>query len=255
MDEIAAAARAANAEAPDNIRRWLLESSVGTLGSLLSLSKLDGFPYQSVVPYAVDAIGRPLILIANIATHTKNLRNDPRGSLFVRAHQDDPSGDPQSNWRITLMGRWTQVDSEDPEYPSLFARYHERVPAAEKYIGTHGFAIWRMEVEGVRYIAGFGKITWVDGKDVRLDPAGDVAAAAPGAIQHMNEDHHHNLLEMLKGKYGVDTDTAEMVGLDRTGFDVVAAGRPYRFSFGREIGASDIRHAVVDVLRQTRTGA
>lgn len=253
MDEVAAAARAANAEAPENTKRWLLESHVGTLGTLLGLTKLEGFPYQSVVPYALDAQGRPLILIANIATHTKNLAKDPRGSLFVR--QEAVEGDPQSGWRITLMGTWQPIEDDDPELPGLFARYHERVPAASDYLNTHGFKIWRLQVLGVRYIAGFGKITWIDGADVAFDPDGDVAAAAPGAIQHMNEDHHHNLLEMLQGKYGLQVDSAEMVSLDRTGFDVQAAGRPYRFSFGREIGASDIRHAVVDVLRRTRTSA
>ena len=253
MDEIAAAARAANAEAPHNPRRWLLESSVGTLGTLLGLTKLEGFPYQSVVPYALDPQGRPLILIANIATHTKNLLGDPRGSLFVR--QDHVEGDPQSGWRITLMGTWAPIDDEDPELPTLFARYHERVPAATKYLSTHGFRLWRMQVLGVRYIAGFGKITWIDGADVTFDPHGDVTDAAPGAIRHMNEDHHHNLLEMLRGQYGLEVESAEMVSLDRTGFDVLAAGRPYRFSFGREIGAGEIRHAVVDVLRRTRTPA
>jgi len=45
---------------------------------------------------AVD--GTPVVLLSEIAQHTKNLRRDPRVALFVR----DPSaaGDEQASWRV-----------------------------------------------------------------------------------------------------------------------------------------------------------
>ena len=46
-----------------------------------------------------------------------------------------------------------------------------RVPAVDRYDETHGFAFWRMsEIDKVRYIAGFGKICWIDGAQLLTQP-------------------------------------------------------------------------------------
>ncbi|HEY6373432.1 MAG TPA: pyridoxamine 5'-phosphate oxidase, partial [Candidatus Sulfotelmatobacter sp.] len=47
---------------------------LGRLGSLSTLSrKQPGFPFGSVMPYGLDAQGRPLFLISTMAMHTQNL--------------------------------------------------------------------------------------------------------------------------------------------------------------------------------------
>lgn len=253
--EILAAARAAEAEAPHlHARRWMLENQVGTLCTTLARRGLAGFPYGSVVPFALDGRGRPFILIAGIATHTANLREDPRGSLFVR--QPDTGDDPQAGWRITYIGTWAKVSRDDPEWDALHARYVERVPSAESYRATHDFAYWRMEtVESVRYIGGFGKITWLKGTDCLRDPLGaGLEEAAPSAIEHMNTDHPHNLVEMVAGRYGTTVGSARMVSLERGGF-LVQTAEPaglYHFSFPAEIDADSLRQAVIGVLRDAR---
>jgi putative heme iron utilization protein len=35
------------------------------------------------MPYALDAGGRPIFLISNMAVHKQNLKSDPRASLFI----------------------------------------------------------------------------------------------------------------------------------------------------------------------------
>jgi putative heme iron utilization protein len=62
-------------------RSLLLAAKAGIL-STLSLD-VPGFPFGSVVPYCLDRGGVPLILIADIAQHTRNLLADPRVSLTV----------------------------------------------------------------------------------------------------------------------------------------------------------------------------
>ncbi|MBX2802629.1 MAG: DUF2470 domain-containing protein [Myxococcales bacterium] len=255
-----------------NARRWLLTHSAGTLCTLSARAELEGHPYGSVVPFALTARGEPLLLLATIAAHTANLVRDDRASLLVR--QPDVSGDPQRGWRITLMGRAVRLTSpgrvpktstpadvqvSDAEIEEVHARYLERVPATEDYMRTHGFWYWRLQdVQKVRYIGGFGKIHWLDGDALLRDPAGEgLQTASPGAIEHMNDDHANNMVEMCHGLMGFHPEQARMVGLDRTGFLVRTQGpdRLVHFSFEREIAAPDLRHAVVDVLKRARAAA
>lgn len=254
VDEILAAEKAAHEEDdPAALARlWLLETHAGTLCTTAARRGLEGYPYGSVVPFALTDEGRPIILIAGIATHTHNLKNDPRGALFVR--QPGLEGDPQKGWRITLMGRWAQVPRAESD--ALHARYCERIPFAEGYLKTHDFAYWRMDhIEQVRYIGGFGKICWLPGDSILRDPtANGIGKAAPGAIEHMNEDHAHNMVEMCTGLHGFTPEGAEMVSLDPAGFLVRTTGpdKLVYFPFGKEITAKQLRVEVVEVLKRAR---
>src|SRR5260370_18056274 len=60
----------------------------GTLGTLSR--RHPGHPFVSVMPYASDERGRPLVLISGLAMHTENLDPHPRASLllFHSAHKD-----------------------------------------------------------------------------------------------------------------------------------------------------------------------
>ena len=48
-------------------------------GTLATLSRRHpGHPFASIMPYALDAEGRPLCLISSMAMHTQNLAADAR---------------------------------------------------------------------------------------------------------------------------------------------------------------------------------
>lgn len=257
------------AEDPASLaRRWLLDTTSGTLCTLSTAHRLEGWPSGSIVPFALDELGRPLVLIAEIAEHTRNAELDSRVSLFVS--EPNRSGDPQSGWRLNLAGHLTRLHAahekphreaardevvSDEQLARLRARYIERVPAAATYAAEHDFFLWRLDIERVRNIAGFGRIHWVDGRDMLREPDGEgVAAAKAGAVEHMNADHAGSMIEMTTGLMGFTPASATMIDLDRTGMFVQTTGpdRLLHFSFGRAIGARDIRHAVVDVLKRAR---
>src|SRR3954465_9061492 len=85
---------------------------LGRIGSLSTQSlKEPGFPFGSVMPYGLDAQGRPIFLISTMAMHTQNLRADPRASLLVT--QSDSGGDVLGASRVTLMGDIRPVDEEE----------------------------------------------------------------------------------------------------------------------------------------------
>jgi putative heme iron utilization protein len=274
-DETQATEAASRDNPAELARSWLLSTHVATLCTTSVQRGIEGYPFGSVVPFALCADGRPFVLTAEIAAHTANLRRDPRAALFVRqpdAVGDAPElADPQAGWRLTVQGplerlvgpgearREGDVEVSAAEMDDLWARYLERVPAAASYRETHDFWFWRMaSVVRGRYIAGFGKICWIDGAELVRDPGGaGLAQAAAGAVAHMNDDHRENMREMCAGLYGFSPEDAEMVGVDRAGFQVRTRGpeRLLQFSFGREISAADLRRAVIDVLARARARA
>ena len=79
---------------------------LGRVGSLSTLSrKQPGFPFGSVMPYALDGHGRPIFLISTMAMHTQNLQADARASLLVT--QEDTDGDGLNGRRsMNLSAYW-----------------------------------------------------------------------------------------------------------------------------------------------------
>src|SRR5262245_57780674 len=168
-------------------------------GMLCTLSlRLEGFPFGSVTPYALSSAGEPLILISEIAEHTRNLRADARVSLLVSDSR--AADDPQAGARATLVGYAIPVS--EPFLEDAGRRYLERVPQSASYFEAHDFTLFTIKVEQVRFIGGFGDIHWIDGREVvdlaaavELDP---IARHAEGICQHMNDDHGEAMIAYAK---------------------------------------------------------
>ncbi|HEY6766207.1 MAG TPA: pyridoxamine 5'-phosphate oxidase family protein, partial [Candidatus Sulfotelmatobacter sp.] len=115
---------------------------LGRIGSLSTLSrKLPGFPFGSVMPYGLDASGRPIFLISTMAMHTQNLQADPRASLLVT--QPDASGDPLGASRVTLIGN-AQIIPQS-EVADARALYLERYANAKYWVDFEDFSFYRMD--------------------------------------------------------------------------------------------------------------
>jgi hypothetical protein len=125
-----------------------------------------------MMPFAVDHLGRPIFFISNMAMHTQNLKQDPRASLLIT--QPDVSGDPLGAARLTLIGQ-TNVASADEVRDLYLARYEN----ARNWQDFTDFAYYRLEVEGVYFVGGFGVMGWIPVEEyVRAAPAG--FSTAPG---------------------------------------------------------------------------
>ncbi|MCK6547921.1 DUF2470 domain-containing protein [Myxococcota bacterium] len=221
-------------------------------GVLSTASKRHGgWPFGSVAPFALDARGEPVIFISTIAEHTKNLRNDPRVSLFVQDEAKD--GDQQAEGRITLLARAERLP--DAEVADARARYLARVPGAVGYQNAHDFHFYALRLEHVRYIGGFGRIFWLEPGELRVDPAQDpLAAGARGIIDHMNEDHADALKLYCHAFKGVRPEQVKMIGVDQWGFDVEcnAPDVRLRFDFDAPATMETIRPVVVDLVKRAR---
>ena len=189
---------------------------LGRVGSLATLSKRrPGWPFGSVMPYALDEIGRPLLLISAMAMHTQNLNEDTRASLLV--NQTD-AADPLGAARVTLMGEIFPVAAADvaPIRKAYLAR-HEN---ARYWVDYDDFAFYRMEIADVYFVGGFGVMGWVAAEEYLQAEPDPLAEAAPGIIEHMNKDHADSLLLLGKVFAGIEADEATMTSIDRLGFHV-----------------------------------
>lgn len=118
-------------------------------GALATL--LDGHPYASLVACAASR-GAPLFLLSDLAEHTRNLARDPRASLLV---VEEGGGDPLARARATFVGRCVPAAREEVEADYLCAH-----PEAAGYLELRDFRFWRLEVQAVRTIGGFGAMKW-----------------------------------------------------------------------------------------------
>ncbi len=149
--------------------RELLEAR--SFGALATQSvRHAGTPFASVVEYAVEELGEPVFLLSNLAVHTKNLRADSRASLLVfdRGAEQDPLGSA----RVTLLGHVEVVREE--EIAATRERYLARHPGAAQWAGFGDFRFYRLRVEEVYYVGGFGAMGWISAQDFRAE-AGQTA--------------------------------------------------------------------------------
>ncbi|MBL8235772.1 MAG: pyridoxamine 5'-phosphate oxidase family protein [Bryobacterales bacterium] len=127
-------------------------------GALSTQSKkLPGFPFGSLVNYALDPAGRPLFLFSALAVHTKNLLEDPKASFLV--YSTDAEENPLQSARLTMFGTIEEVPEED--HDSAQAAYLATHPDAEQYLELGDFRFFRMAVADSYFVAGFGQMGWI----------------------------------------------------------------------------------------------
>lgn len=233
------------------VRQWLLSATTATLCTLAAEPEIEGWPFGSLAPFALGGDGTPIVLLSELAQHTKNLRRDPRVALFVR----DPSatGDAQASWRVTVLGRARSLGP--PELEEVHARYCARVPNAPSYLGTHDFTYFAIDPLRVRAIGGFGAIHWLAGDAVLRDPlGGDLRDAAPGIISHINADHEDALRTIVAATTGTLPAHARIRQIDRAGFlvDTMSPDALHYVGFGREIEAAEAREVFVALVQEAR---
>lgn len=198
-----------------------------------------GYPFGSVVPYCLDQHGRPLILIASIAQHTRNIRADVRVSLTVF---DRGEPDLQAAGRVTVLGDARRLAAHERD---LALRYYRYFPQSADYDRTHDFDFYAIEPRRIRYIGGFGAIYWFEPDTTVLANPFD-ADAERGIVTHMNEDHasairHYCTVAGIEVPPGV---TPELVGCDGEGINLRLDTRIARIAFAAPV-------ATLTAVRQT----
>ena len=230
---------------------------LGRIGSLSTLSrKQPGFPFGSVMPYGLDAHGRPIFLISTMAMHTHNLQADTRASLLVT--QPDGSGDPLGASRVTLIGNVLTIP--EPEVPEARKLYLASYANSQYWVDFEDFSFYRMDVVDVYYVGGFGVMGWVSDSDYEHAKPDPLADATGEIIQHMNADHKDALILLARAFARIESQEATMIAVDRLGFHArlktQEGMRGARIAFLREVSnLAETRKVLVEMVQQARSKA
>jgi putative heme iron utilization protein len=200
------------------------------------------WPYASLVLVAVDHDLSPLLLLSDLAEHSKAIARDDRVSLLF----DGTGGldQPLTGPRVSLLGR-AAVDHEAAARRRFLARH----PDAEIYAGFGDFKFYRVAVERAHLIGGFGKIRWLAAGELRAGPMpAALAAAEAGIVAHMNDDHADAIQLYATRLLGLGGDRWKMTGIDAEGLDLRQGGQVARLAFETPLGAAEQARAVLVAL-------
>jgi len=227
---------------------------LGRVGSLSTLSrKRPGFPFGSLMPYALDGAGRPVFLISTMAMHTQNLQQDGRAGLLVT--QPEASGDPLGAARVTLVGNVSPIaEAEVGEARRLYLERHEN---SKYWVDFDDFSFFAMDVVDVYYVGGFGVMGWITAQEYSQGQPDPLADAAAGILQHMNADHQDALILLARVFAGTEAQEAVMTSVDRLGFHVrmktEEGMKGARVAFPSEVSTPvETRKVLVEMVQQAR---
>lgn len=156
----------------EEVARLLSQARTASLATGLSRDG-SGWPYASLVLLATHKTLGPLLLLSDLADHTRNLKADQRAALLVT--QANPTGDPLSASRVTLLGRfWPVPQALVEDARVVFLARHD---GAAAYADFTDFRLYNMVIEQAQLIAGFGRIHWLAAQE--LAGAGIISARIP----------------------------------------------------------------------------
>lgn len=220
-------------------------------GFLSTIHHRSGYPYGSVISIAMNDIGQPFTLISTLAEHTMNIQADNRCSILVQEKQG--KGDNLALARMTLVGHLLKVEKKK-ELCKIFLANH---PAAY-YVEFNDFHFYQLDIKEIRFIKGFGSMSWVDSRAFYEAEVDYVANNSSFAVSHMNNDHSSDVLKMTQILGGLPkAKSATILSLDRYGFDVLAimpdGKRRTRIGFEKRLSdPEEIREAIVLLSKKAR---
>jgi len=231
---------------PGHAARALLRGAgTAVLATRLGGEPLSGWPYASLVLVASDMDGAPLLLLSDLAEHTKNIRLDARASLLI----DGTAGrdDPLTGSRVTLLGRLDETDD-----PGLLERFCRRHPSTTIYRDFKDFHLFRLRIEQAHRVAGFGDIHWIDAADLLLpaDSSARLIDAEDEIVRHMNEDHRAAVGLIAAQTAGTAGSKWTMTGIDPEGADFSCDGHFARATFAKAVG--NAQRARAELVRLTK---
>ncbi|XWS64850.1 hypothetical protein CRYUN_Cryun05aG0039600 [Craigia yunnanensis] len=175
--------KAARLPPVEEIRTVIDQSTRGVL-STFSL-KDEAYPSGSMVDFACDANGSPILAVSSLAVHTKDLLANPKCSLLVARDPED-----RTDLVITLHGDAIAVSEKDQA--AVRTAYLAKHPNAF-WVDFGDFQFMRIEPKVVRYVSGVatallgsGEFSKEEYQDSKVDP---IAQFSKPVASHMNKDH------------------------------------------------------------------
>lgn len=206
-----------------------------------------GWPYPSLVLVAFDHDGSPLLLLSDLADHSRNLKADPRVGLLF----DGTAGlaQPLTGARLSVLGRI--APTAEPRHRARFLRRH---PDAAFYAGFKDFALYRVTVERAHLVAGFGRIHWLSASELGFpEPPLALAEAEPDILAQMNDASATLACAPPLPPGAADGTGWSVTGIDPEGCDLRCGGYVARVDFDERIRDPESARLLLTTLVR-RTG-
>ncbi|XP_055800860.1 uncharacterized protein LOC129870213 [Solanum dulcamara] len=244
--------KAARLSPIEDVRTLLHYSLRGVLSTFSQ--KYEGYPSASMVDFACDAYGSPILAVSNLAVHTKDLLATSRCSLLVARDPED-----RTDLVITVHGDAVLVLETEKE--GIRATYLARHPKAF-WVDFGDFQFMRIEPRIVRYVSGVatailgsGEFSKEEFRTAKVDP---IYQFSKPITSHMNKDHAEDTKLIVQHSTSVPVDFAYMLDVDSLGFNVKACYQDNNFKlrvpFPRRAGdRKDVKALIVEMLQAART--
>lgn len=223
-------------------RKLLRAARVGTLAS-----SADGQPFASLVTPACAPDLTVLLLLSDLAEHTRHLRADPRCAVMVAGAAEGPN--PQTAPRVTVTGLAELVADA-----ALKARWLAVHPYAVLYADFTDFHLWRIVPRAALFVGGFARAARL--RTSALTPAPDAVAAIAAAeaeiIAHANAAHPDAMAAIGAEASGTGGDW-RMIAADVDGCDLALAERTVRVAWPAPVkGPEQVRAELVRLVQRAR---
>lgn len=176
--------------------------------------EVDGYPFGSLTPFVASHEGRPVLLISEMAQHTRNMLADSHVCLTV---YDPGEKDKLSSSRVSIMGNGAPVPEKDRGM--LAERYFAFFPGSREFENNLDFRFYWIEPYRVRFVSGFGRIHWLP-KEGWLVPSPEWRSREAEIIRSVNETYRRVLAAMCRYFHQRKTTCTQLIAADPEGFHV-----------------------------------
>ncbi|KAI0504833.1 hypothetical protein KFK09_015786 [Dendrobium nobile] len=232
--------------------RTILDNSVR--GMLSTFSKEhEGYPSGSMVDFACDHDGSPVLAVSHLAVHSKNLLENPKCSLLVAKDPED-----RTDIVITLFGDAVLVSEDDKE--AVRAAYLRRHPNAF-WVDFGDFCFIQIRPKFVHFVSGVATALLGSGgfnaEEFRAAKVDPISQFSVPISSHMNKDHSEDTKAIVEHSTSIKVDFAYILDVDSLGFNVKAGyqGGTYklRIPFPRRAqDRKDVKTLIIEMLQAAR---
>ena len=154
-----------------------------------------------------------------------------------------------------MLGSCTRVDGDGGRARAAFFFAH---PNSRYYADFRDFAFWKLHVDAVRYIGGYGRMSWISKAEWQAAEPDPLGPSAAGTIAHMNADHADALVLYCKAfSRATAITSASLTGVDRYGFEMsvktTEGPRPVRLAFAKPVSTpEEARAALIAMLKDAK---
>ncbi|GER52443.1 root border cell-specific protein-like protein [Striga asiatica] len=218
--------------------------------------KHQDYPSVSMLDFACDSYGSPILALSNLSLHTKDLLANPKCSLLIAKDAED-----RTDLIVTLYGDALPV--ADSELDSVRSAYLTSHPNAF-WVDFGDFLFLRIEPWIVRYVSGVatdlfqsGEFSGEEFRTAKVDP---LYQFSEPIASHMNKDHAQDTKLIVQHSTSVPVDYAYMLDVDTLGFNVKAGydGNNFKLRIPfpkRAVERKDVKALIIEMLQAAEAEA